>query len=325
MLIGKTFKADLDNQKGHLQASDLGALFAFVYPQKAGILNITGNDCSYNGYPVIVGNTAQITFNKGYIVIYGRAIYIEESTQVAFNLPTSGSVNGVLGVKVNLAENGANEVSWFQKTTTAQTDNLLTKEANGVYEFVLYNYTATSTTFVMGEKTKEVINGVDEYITDLVLKSTTEFMPLNLTANLQAESEVKINGSTPIALSGYGIKVLNRETQKYYWIGNLQSRFIVANGFNDLGRLSLQDTSSTQATITNIVDGGTFEMRVASGDYTGEVTAQFGGISIFNCAFVYYKNESGGKVASYRPNLTNQDMPTGYAILHITNMIIELN
>lgn len=175
MLIGKTFKADLDNQKGHLQASDLGALFAFTYPQKAGILNITSNDCSYNGYPVIVGNTAQITFNKGYIVIFGRAIYIEESTQVAFNLPTSGSVNGVLGVRVNLAENGANEVSWFQKTTTAQTDNLLSKEANGVYEFVIYNYSATPTTFVMGEKTKEIINqdwlndyATVDFVTELV-------------------------------------------------------------------------------------------------------------------------------------------------------------
>lgn len=174
-LIAKTFKADLDTQKGHLQSQDLGALFAFTYPQKAGILNITGTDCSYNGYPVIVGNTAQLTFNKGYIVIFGRAIYVEQNTQVAFNMPTSGTVNGVLGVKVNLAENGANEVTWFQKTTTPQTDNLLSKDANGIYEFVLYSYSATPTTFTLGEKTTEIINqdwltkyATVDYVTELV-------------------------------------------------------------------------------------------------------------------------------------------------------------
>lgn len=175
MLVAKTFKADLDTQKGHLQSQDLGALFAFTYPQKAGILNITGTDCSYNGYPVIVGNTAQLTFNKGYIVIFGRAIYVEQNTQVAFNMPTSGTVNGVLGVKVNLAENGANEVTWFQKTTTPQTDNLLSKDANGIYEFVLYSYSATPSTFTLGEKTTEIINqdwltnyATVDFVTELV-------------------------------------------------------------------------------------------------------------------------------------------------------------
>lgn len=165
-LIPITFKADLgsDNAKGNLRAEDLSALFAFNYPNKAGILSITGTDCEQFGNINVVGSTAQITFHKGYIIVYGKAIYIEEGTEVAFNLPSSGSVSGVLGVKINLAENGVNEVVWFQKTTTTQTDNLLQKPSTGVYEFVLYNYTATANTFVLGAKTTEIINNIDVYL-----------------------------------------------------------------------------------------------------------------------------------------------------------------
>lgn len=166
MLIPISFKADIpEGKKGNVRAEDLSALFGFLYPDNAGILNITGQDCSAFGSINVVGNTAQVTFHKGYIVIYGRAMYIEEGTQVAFNLPTS-EVNGVLGIKINLAENGANEVTWFQKTSTPQTDNLLSNDANGVYEFVLYNYTATSNNLVLGEKTNQIIDNIDKKFVD---------------------------------------------------------------------------------------------------------------------------------------------------------------
>ena len=90
-LIPITFNADLGdvNQKGNVRPEDLGALFSMLYPNSAGILNITGQDCSQFGSINVVGSTAQVTFHSGYIVVFGRAIYIEEGTQVAFNLPAS--------------------------------------------------------------------------------------------------------------------------------------------------------------------------------------------------------------------------------------------
>ena len=175
MLIGKTFKADIENNpKGNLLAEDLGTQFAFLYPT-AGILNITGQDASQFGGINIVGSTAQVTFHSGYIVIQGRLIKIEEGTEVAFNLPSSGTANGVIGVKINLAENGTNEVTWFQKTTAPQTDNILSSSQNGVYEFVIYSYTATANTFVLGEKTSEIISNIPA---DLLSKLQTQTLQL---------------------------------------------------------------------------------------------------------------------------------------------------
>lgn len=160
-LIPITFKADIeDNPKGNIRPEDLAALFSFLYKDTAGILNITGQDCSYLGAINVVGNQAQVTFNSGYIVVFGRAAYIEQGTQVAFNLPSSGSVSGVIGIKIDLAQNGTSEVTWFQKPTQAITEDLLKKSSDGVYEFVLYNYTATPNTMTLDNKTSQIINNV---------------------------------------------------------------------------------------------------------------------------------------------------------------------
>lgn len=164
-LIPITFQADLgdENAKGNMRPEDMAALFAFLYPQEVGILNITGQDCSQFGAINIVGSTAQVTFHKGYIVVQGRAIYIEEGTQVAFNLPASGQTSGVLGVKINLAESGATEVTWFQKTNVAQTDDLLANASSGIYEFVLYYYTATNLNLSLDKKTDQIIENANDY------------------------------------------------------------------------------------------------------------------------------------------------------------------
>ena len=201
-LIPITFKADLgdDNPKGNITPEILSDLFAFLYPKTAGILNITGQDCSFIGQPSIVGSTATIGFHKGIIVIFGRAIYISEDTRVSFNLPNAGTVNGVLGVRINLAENGNNEVVWFQKENVEITDNLMQKPETGIYEFVLYNYTATSNTFVLGDKTNQIIQNIkDEDFTTLSESNsskkiaTTEFVSNKLATVLQFSKQTGSN------------------------------------------------------------------------------------------------------------------------------------
>lgn len=189
-LIAKVFPADLgdENAKGNLLPQDFGAILGFLNPHDAGILNIPEKDCSQFGSINISGQTAIITFHAGYIIIHGRLVYIEEGTEVAFNLPTSGSVNGVLGIKINLAESGVNEVTWFQKTSGVVTEDLIKKETDGVYEFVLYNYTATDLAFTLGAKTTQIIDKPKD-VTETLLQQVFVTQPLNDNSNKVATTE----------------------------------------------------------------------------------------------------------------------------------------
>lgn len=180
------YKADLgeDNPKGVLPAEALRTLLSFLGEKKVGILNITGEDVSQIGTINVVGSTAQVTFRAGYVLIYGGLSYVEEGTTMAFNLPSSGTVNGVIGIKVNLAENGANEVTWFQKSTGLQQDDLNANKV-GVYEFPIYNYTATANTFVLGEKTTEVIDGLGNDLDKYFRTGTATYTSGGLTLKLK--------------------------------------------------------------------------------------------------------------------------------------------
>lgn len=167
-LIPITFKADdVDNEKkGSVQGQDLASFLAMGTSKSAGILDVLGsNACSIIGNPTISTGTATLTFNAGYIVIYGRLIYIEQGTRVQFELPTSSRVSGSLGIRVSLADAGAMECSWFTKTDELRKDNLLQNMSTGIYEFRLYDYTATPTGFSVKNKTGEKIVGLNEYFT----------------------------------------------------------------------------------------------------------------------------------------------------------------
>ena len=165
-LIPITFKADdVDNEKkGSVQGQDLASFLAMGTSKSAGILDVLGsNACSIIGNPTISTGTATLTFNAGYIVIYGRLIYIEQGTKVQFELPTSSRVSGSLGIRVSLADAGAMECSWFTKTDQLRKDNLLHNMSTGIYEFRLYDYTATPTGFAVRNKTSEKILNIKDY------------------------------------------------------------------------------------------------------------------------------------------------------------------
>lgn len=185
-LIPYIYKADLgeDNPKGTLPAEALRTLLSFLGEKKVGILNITGEDLSQIGTINVVGSTAQVTFRAGYVLIYGGLSYVQEGTTMAFNLPSSGTVNGVIGIKVNLAENGVNEVTWFQKSTGLQQDDLNANKV-GVYEFPIYNYTATANTFVLGEKTTEIIDGLEKDLNKYFKTVTATYTSGGLTLKLK--------------------------------------------------------------------------------------------------------------------------------------------
>jgi len=204
-MIPITFnKDDLNNvKKGNVRGQDLASFLSISMPKRAGVLDIFDDPC---GYVQIVPSTgyATITMKKGYVNIYGRCIYVEQGEQVQIALPASGTITGTFGIRVDLGETGANEVAWFTKTTTLQQDNILNNEINGLYEFALYNYTATSSGLTL-TKIATVIQNIDDYLkganfttpltNDNSTKlATTEFSQ-NLVNTIRTVANKKRNGS----------------------------------------------------------------------------------------------------------------------------------
>ena len=166
-LIPMIFKADGGEdypKKGKIRAEDLSALFAFSLSKKTGILNVLNACTSYS--TIVSSGYATITFHNGYIVVCGRLVYIEEGTSVTVSLVSSGSATGKLGVRVSLSSTGATECEWFSKTTDLVQDDLNNNPVSGVYEFAIYEYIATATTFELGNKVGALINSNSELIDD---------------------------------------------------------------------------------------------------------------------------------------------------------------
>lgn len=341
-LVPITFKADLgdDNPKGNITPEYLADMVAFLYPKTAGVLNITGQDCSFIGQPSVVGSVANISLHKGIIVIYGRAIYIEEDTRVGINLPNSGSVNGVFGIRVNLAENGTNEVTWYQRQGDFASDNLLQKPETGVYEFPLYNYSATSNTFTIGNKTDKIIQNIkdEDFITrdigdnskkiattEFVKNSGVELLNLSLKANVYAENS--IISPANVTFSGYGVKVFNKNNNKFYWVGNLKGTFTTQSALSDTRRFSLGDyQSATQSySINNIISGGSLSVRQSNNDPNDETAKAPTNTSIYMSKhditdWVWQDNISYLATCSAYNFYQNKKI-----IMTITNIMIELN
>lgn len=165
-MIPITFNQDdLNNvKKGNVRGQDLASFLSLSLTNKVGILDIFENPCTVYQVNYTTTGYATLTLHKGYICVYGRFIYVEEGEQVQVALADSGTINGVFGVRINLGETGNNEVTWFTKTGNVQTDNLLNNEITGVYEFVLYNYSASATSLTLGNKTTAKIQNVKDYL-----------------------------------------------------------------------------------------------------------------------------------------------------------------
>lgn len=164
-LIPITFNKDDTNnlKKGIIRGQDIASALS-VSMKNAGILDMLGNDpCGYKTINYSTGY-ATITMSAGYVAIYGRLIYVEEGTQVQIALPASGTVSGIFGIRINLSDTGSSECTWFTKTTTLQTDNLNDNPATGIYEFRLYDYTATPTNLTLTAKTTEKIVNIFDYL-----------------------------------------------------------------------------------------------------------------------------------------------------------------
>ena len=165
-LIPITFNADdaSNEKKGKIKGQDLAMALLAGMSNKVGVLNVLENACQQYGAINVSTGYATITLHAGYIVIFGRLIYIEEGTQVQVALPQSGTVTGSFGIRINLSESGGNEVTWFTKTDLLQTDDLSKNVATGIYEFRLYTYSATPSGLSLSAFTNERIYLMNDYL-----------------------------------------------------------------------------------------------------------------------------------------------------------------
>lgn len=112
-------------------------IYHFLLSNKIGILSGLKNACSFSHS----GNT--ITFNDGYVSVYGRLVYIEPNTQIAVNLDSNRRGFVVLGFNTN-----TNEVTLYTKELTGSYPSLIQNNlhnTNGLYEFVLCAYSKSVT------------------------------------------------------------------------------------------------------------------------------------------------------------------------------------
>lgn len=164
-MIPVTFnKDDLNNpKKGTVSPEAMSALVGLLYPTQVGVLDIFENPVAVTNVDLSTTGYATLTFSKGYVVCYGRLIYVEQGEQATLPLPASNET-GNLGIRINLTESGASEVEWFAKSGTLVTNNLLNEPATGVYEIKLYTYTATSSSFAVGTRVATKVANMNDYL-----------------------------------------------------------------------------------------------------------------------------------------------------------------
>lgn len=138
-------KADVEqSKKGKISPAQMAQAFAFMLQNKTGIFNITGRRCEATA-STPANNKSTITFAAGYIAICGRLVEVEQGTTLEIDTPASGSVNGYIIAKFDLASVEENE---FTVEAVPSSHTLVQQDLNnntvGTYELVIYSYTATS-------------------------------------------------------------------------------------------------------------------------------------------------------------------------------------
>lgn len=141
--IAVNAKADIiDSKKGKITPAQNAVINAWTLSKKTGILNLgEGYRCEAQ-VGNIVGNQQEIVFNRGYFVVYGRLVEIEQGTTILVDL---GNYEGRIVAKFNLlaSQEGEFQVVAQRKNVVLASQNL-NINPTGECDFVLYNYQATT-------------------------------------------------------------------------------------------------------------------------------------------------------------------------------------
>lgn len=133
-------------------------LHHFLFSSEIGILNGLKSSVGFT----LANNT--ITFSDGYVVIYGRLMYIEPGTSVSVTPNASRMGYVVLGVNTN-----TNEASIYTKEQSGSYPSLITNNllnSNGTYELVLCAYSKTTTSVTLNTFARRMIHAPNVKLTE---------------------------------------------------------------------------------------------------------------------------------------------------------------
>jgi len=155
---------------GNVSAKKDADLYYFLFSNRIGILKGIKSGVTYT----LSNNT--ITFQDGYIAVYGRLIYVENNTSILVSPDSTKNGYVILGVDTN-----SNEVSMYLKEQTSGFPTLTLNQlinGDGIYEFPLASYSKTSTSVTLTQNfERPVITSYAEMIYNLELKIRSDLEP----------------------------------------------------------------------------------------------------------------------------------------------------
>jgi hypothetical protein len=228
---------------GNVTAKVDADLYHFFNSYDVGILKSLKNECSMT----LANNT--ITFQDGYVSIYGRVIYMENQTTIGVTPDSSKSGYVILGVNTS-----SNEVNLYLKEQTGGYPSLtLTNLINndGLYEFVLCAYTKTTTSVTLNQvyqrkfilSPKTIIDDLEQrllikYIPQRktltkVSNGVYQFFGTSSTELMESLVYVFINNTTVISFPGDSLFIhvgSNRNVSYRYAGGDYSLSVVYENG-----------------------------------------------------------------------------------------------
>jgi len=168
-------------------------LYHFLFSSDVGVLKGLKNECSYT----LANNT--ITFNDGYVSVYGRIIYIESQTTIGVTPDSSKYGYVVLGV--NTATNSVTiylkeQVGGYPSLTTT---NLLTTD--GLYELVLCAYIKTTTSVTLVTYSRKLISSDQTKVSDLETELRNDYLPRRQSLTTVTPGTYRFSGTNSVELS----------------------------------------------------------------------------------------------------------------------------
>ncbi len=155
---------------GNVSAKKDADLYYFLLSNRIGILKGIKS-----GVPYTLANNT-ITFQDGYIAVYGRLIYVENNTSIQISPDSTKNGYVILGVDTN-----DNEVSIYLKEQTSGFPTLILNQliqTDGLYEFPLASYSKTSTSVSLTPNfERPMILSYSELISNIEVKMRSEFEP----------------------------------------------------------------------------------------------------------------------------------------------------
>ena len=244
---------------GNVSAKKDADLYYFLLSHRTGVLKGIKSGVTYT----LANNT--ITFQDGYVAIFGRLIYVEGNTSI--QVSPDSIKNGYVILGVNTI---TNEVSLYLKELSGGFPLLITTQLNlvdGLYEFPLASYskTSTSVTLTPGYERSTIISNA-EVVSNLEQKIRSDSEPKVMTPTTVSPGVYRISGTSSYELSrsliivSIGTLVITFPgTSLFYQIGSSNSvnyqyygNFYSLNLRYEGGNLTLT-CGSTSHTISKVI------------------------------------------------------------------------